>query len=151
MIPKDNIGVSPTNAELMGKPHLGAFYRREDYRSHAMLEGARCAVCGRPATNVHHVVARSKAHGFTVDTPLGRFVALSPLFALCGSGTAGCHGRFHSLRYVVRWEWDDEDYKEAWWDGRTLARVCSPHDRVLFTMGRYVLVDTKTGEERTLK
>lgn len=57
-----------------------------------------CVVCGRPATNLHHVVYRS--HG-------GKD---SPLVSLCGFGNAsGCHGLVHHnrihFRYTGRWEY----------------------------------------------
>lgn len=56
-----------------------------------------CVVCGKPATNLHHVVPRS--HGGSKG----------PVLSLCGMGNAsGCHGRAHehtlSFRYREGWE-----------------------------------------------
>ena len=141
------MGLSVRVAELMGKPHIGCHYEREDYRSHKLDEGARCALCGRKATDAHHIVPRSKARGFTVNTPIGKFVVMTPLFALCRS----CHNDFHAgARYEVSWEWKDEQYKEEWWNGHTLAHICWPHFDFLWQEGRYVLRDKKTGEVRVL-
>lgn len=43
----------------------------------------RCAVCGRPATNLHHRLPRSRGGP---DDDFNRI-------PVCGSGTHGCHGR----------------------------------------------------------
>lgn len=56
-----------------------------------------CVVCGKPATNLHHVIPKS--HG-------GKD---GPVLSLCGMGNAsGCHGKFHShllhARYADGWE-----------------------------------------------
>ena len=62
------------------------------------IEQQYCPFCGRPATNRHHIVARSQ--GGTDG----------PTVTVCGMGNAsGCHGLFHShrlhLRYTDRWEY----------------------------------------------
>lgn len=137
-------GLDSRSVELMGKPHLGCHYEREDYRAHKLNEGARCAVCGRVAQDAHHLVPRGHATGFTVNTPLGKFVVLTPLIALCRS----CHDGFHGgARFQVEWVWKDEQYQEEWWSGHTLAHICRPHDGFLFQEGYYVLTDKKTGKE----
>jgi HNH endonuclease len=45
-----------------------------------------CAVCGAPGANAHHVVKRSQ----------GGRNAIANGVLLCGSGTTGCHGLYHS-------------------------------------------------------
>ena len=138
-------------AELMGKPHIGCRYRREDYRSHGLLDGARCAVCGSLADDAHHVVPRGRASGFTLNTPLGRFVLMSPLFAVCRN----CHDGFASgfkldaPRFEVSWVWDTDS--EPWWSGRLLAHGWQPHDHRLFDMGHYALLDAELGTEKELR
>ena len=54
----------------------------------------------------HHVAHRSLGLEFELVTPNGTWSLRSPLFALCGSGTTGCHGQFHGgagLRAEWRW------------------------------------------------
>lgn len=59
----------------------------------------RCALCGRPASNLHHVVP--KGMGGADDSQI-------PLIRLCGSGNAsGCHGAAHSGH--LHFAWDDEN------------------------------------------
>lgn len=50
-----------------------------------------CAICGRYATNYHHIVPRS------VGGKNG------PVVRLCGSGTTGCHGMAESKMLHFRW------------------------------------------------
>lgn len=58
-----------------------------------------CAVCGTPATNLHHVVRRG-AGRWIAD---GREVR-KPLVRLCGDGNlSGCHGLAHANRLHFRW------------------------------------------------
>lgn len=59
---------------------------------------ARCAFCGRPETEKHHIVPRSQGG------------AKGPLVSVCGFGnTSGCHGLLHAhklhLRYSDGWEY----------------------------------------------
>ena len=71
-------------AELYGKPHLGARYTGK--RSYEPTQ-PRCCVCGRRATNCHHVAHRGWGLEFELAAPGGTWSLRSPLFALCGSGT----------------------------------------------------------------
>ena len=136
------LGISLERLELMGKPSLGAHYESADCKSHKLDEGARCVICGRKATDAHHVVPRSTLHAYTVETPLGNFRTLSPLFALCRE----CHEGFHSqARYHVSWEWKSDQYREEWENGHTLANICPPGSSFLFQEGHFVLKDKKTG------
>ena len=57
-----------------------------------------CVVCGRKATNKHHVIPRS--HGGSNG----------PVLSLCGFGNqSGCHGLAHEyrlhFRFTGRWEY----------------------------------------------
>lgn len=142
------LGVSINRLELMGKPHIGAHYEREDYRTNRLDEGARCVICGRIATDSHHLVPRSVLRGYTVDTPLGRFVTMSPLFALCRT----CHKDIHDRgRYNFEWRWTKKQYVDEWHNGHTLAHVCRPGSDFLFQEGYYLMTDKLTGTTRKLK
>lgn len=78
--------IPPLLRPLMGRPDVGGSSRF-------------CAVCGRPADNMHHIVKRSA----------GRWVrdgeeVRKPCVRLCGSGNAsGCHGLAHAGRLHFRW------------------------------------------------
>lgn len=68
---------------LMGKPSIESIW---------------CPFCGKPSTNRHHIVYRSRG---------GKD---GPTITVCGFGNAsGCHGKLHShllhLRYTDRWEY----------------------------------------------
>lgn len=129
-------------AELYGKPHLGARYTGK--RSYELLQD-RCCVCGRRAQSCHHVAHRSWGLVFELVTPNGTWSLRSPLFALCGSGTTGCHDGFHGgARYRPEWVWDEPEFEEAWWDG-TLLCEHEPHDPALYGYGHWAITDTKTG------
>ena len=78
---------------LMGKPSV-----KTDF----------CAVCGRPATNLHHVIP--KGMGCRSDKGI-------PLIRLCGSGVTGCHGLAHKGK--LHFGWDDD--KGGWVYYRTEA------------------------------
>ena len=135
-------GLSRDKAELYGLPHLGARYVTASGRYEATAE--RCVVCGRRATNCHHVVPRSVGMTFQREVPAGRLMLRSPLFALCGSGTTGCHGAFHSGRLKARWVWDSEEAEEAWWSGDILSRHHA-HDPAIFAYGHWEIDDTRAG------
>lgn len=62
-------------------------------------EARVCCVCGKPATDKHHIVRRG-AGRLVVD---GR-EARKPTVRLCGDGNAsGCHGLAHANRLHFRW------------------------------------------------
>jgi hypothetical protein len=65
----------------------------------ARIAGDECCSCGRPPSNVHHVIERGAPHHGD-DTAAN-------LVLVCGSGTTGCHGALHGSPYVdgagVRW------------------------------------------------
>lgn len=136
-------GWSYDDASLMGMPHVGALYRG---RANRLEEGAACVVCAALATNAHHAVPKGRGKQvFNLATPLGTYPLRSPLLAVCGSGTTGCHDGFHGgARFRVRWEWDSPEHEDGWWGGRLLSQGYVPHDARLWLMGRYVV--EKDGE-----
>lgn len=122
---------------LLGKPCLGARYEGRGDR-HALLDGARCVLCGRRAANAHHCPPKGMGGGtFRLATPRGEFALRPPLFAVCGSGNAsGCHGLFHAGRAKARWVWDDPAFEAAWLDG-SLLEGRGPNSPGLYAFGRY--------------
>lgn len=134
-------GLSVGIAELYGKPHLHAVYTGSGIGSHRVDDGAMCAICRRPATNAHHVPPRSKGT-FTLTAPDGSSWVLRPaLFALCGSGTTGCHNGFHgAARFVPEWVWDSDADAEMWWSGEIL-RCVGPHDEAIYGYGSWAIHD----------
>ena len=137
-------GLPLKTAELYGKPHIGCHYERFDAKSHRRDEGARCAVCGRPATNAHHVPALSHGRSFNLRSPLGCFVLLPALVAVCGSGTTGCHGALHGRETEIEWVWDDDCYANAWWSGELLAHGYAANSPRLYQHGLWRI--TRGGE-----
>lgn len=128
-------GWSYEKASLMGMPHVGAFYRGQAAR---LEDGAKCVVCGAMASNAHHVVPKSRGTVFNLATEWGVFPLRSPLFALCGSGTTGCHDGFHGgAIYTVDAVWDDRDAEAAWWDGTMLKSGVLPNSFQLFAFMHY--------------
>ena len=76
-----------TTRPLLGKPSIYAPY---------------CVVCGRPATNQHHVIIKGMGG---MDKATERRV---PTLTLCGMGnTSGCHGLAHQMRLHFR-------YRKGW-------------------------------------
>lgn len=78
-----------------------------------------CAVCGRPATNLHHIVRRGA----------GRWIAdgkevRKPLVRLCGDGNLnGCHGMAHANRLHFRWNGERDR-----WEFRIFPEPIAYHD-----------------------
>lgn len=140
MTPSSSVlgGMDYESARLYGMPHVSAAYTGEGVRLYRLEEGARCLACGRPATNAHHEPPKGHGRSWVLRTPWGRFVLRPALIALCGSGTTGCHGDRHSGLLRFRWEWDDEEDEEAWWNGFLLSHGYHPHDRGLYKFGRWV-------------
>lgn len=130
-------GMPLERAELYGKPHLGCRYTSGD--RYEALQPV-CAVCGRRAGSCHHVARRSWGKAFRLETENGTWDLRSPLFALCGSGTTGCHGRFHTAGLRAEWRWRSDEYGEAWWRGE-LLRDYGPHHPGLYGYGCWVVTD----------
>ena len=128
--------------ECYGKPHLGAYYATGSVDSNRLKEGAICVCCGRPATNSHHVAPKSRGHFFELHGKIMR----TALFAVCGSGTTGCHNGFHGGgRFRALWVWDDRRWESDWWSGRLFDQGIEPHDPLLFEYGRWELYDMTEG------
>lgn len=100
---------------------VNAFYRRLLDKPDVIGTG-RCAICGRPSMNHHHVI--KKGMGGVGRKTESRI----PLIELCGMGnTGGCHGLAHAGRLHIYWEegmggwvyWISpqpmKDF-DAWWD-----------------------------------
>ena len=137
-------GLSIEKAELYGKPHIGAHYTGHSATSYERT-WEWCAICGRRAQSVHHVAHRSWGDRFELVTNNGEWSLRSPLFALCGSGTTGCHDGFHMGAYLrARWVWDDPLYQDAWWDGLILARF-KPHHPAIYRYGYWAIDDLRDG------
>jgi len=126
--------------DCFGKPHVGALYTGSSINSHALEDDALCTCCGRMAENAHH-------------WPLGRRTVevagkvLRPsLFAVCGSGTTGCHNGWHGgCRYKALWFWDEERYFLDWVNGVFWDMGFEPHDQRLYLYGAWELYDFKEG------
>ena len=136
-------GYPKERAELYGTPHLGARYTHgKAYEPLAPY----CCVCGRRAGSVHHVARRSWGETFRLVTPRGTWDLRSPLFCLCGSGTTGCHEKFHGgARLKAEWKWRSTVYEEDWWAGE-LLQTYGPHSPGLYEYG-YWLVTDRDGHE----
>lgn len=83
---KDVCTVDRLMLPMMGKPSIDN-------------EARACCVCGKPASDKHHIVRRGAGklvvHGREVE---------KPTVLLCGAGsTSGCHGLAHANRLHFRW------------------------------------------------
>lgn len=139
-------GLSLDWAECYGKPHIGAHYEGITVNSHRLNEFARCACCGKLATNAHHCPPKSKGKTFGLQLTDGTMLHLRPsLIALCGSGTTGCHNGFHGgHRFTARWVWDADEYAKNWWEGQMLLYM-PPHSKELYRYGRWEITDGYLG------
>ena len=69
-------------------------YQRDIYQAPS-IRREWCVVCGKPATNNHHVIPNARHE--TKDHPE------SPTISLCGMGNAsGCHGKAHDHKLHFR-------------------------------------------------
>lgn len=92
---KDCCTVSELMLTMMGKPNIDN------------ADGL-CCVCGRPATDRHHIVKRSAG-----KLVVGGKEIRKPTVRLCGMGNAGgCHGLAHQGRLHFRWVKHDADAYE---------------------------------------
>ena len=139
-------------AECYGKPHIGCHYRVVEYNherkatlraahSHKLNEGALCICCGRPATNAHHYPPLGTAISFTHQRERLR----PALFAVCGSGTTGCHNGWHGgARFKALWRWDSDEFAREWWEG-SLLKDEGAHSPSLYLFGCWELYDMEQG------
>lgn len=133
-------------AECYGKPHIRAHYDGAGVKSHKLDEGATCATCPRLATNVHHCPPISKGKTFLLRSEWGAFDLKPALFALCGSGTTGCHNGFHGgARFKAVWVWDTDEFAKRWWSGWLLSHGIEPHSEQLYDMGSWKITDRLLG------
>lgn len=65
----------------------------------SVLTANRCAICGKWATNAHHVIQKGMG-GVSPETE-----RRIPKVTLCGSGTTGCHGDVHA--HLLHLYWSD--------------------------------------------
>lgn len=121
--------MSIPRAMLYGMPHIGCEYLGSTARRYRLTQDF-CAVCGGRATNCHHIVPIGR--GEYLEAPDGQRLR-SPLIALCGTGTTGCHGKFHAGLIKARWVWE-EGCEELWRSGVLLMEL-EPHDRLLYAYG----------------
>lgn len=128
---------------LYGLPHIGCHYEGKSVNSHKLDEDAVCVCCGKIATNAHHYPPKGTApvrhrNGYELKPPL---------FAVCGSGTTGCHDGWHGgARYEAWWRWDRHEYELQWEDGTLLDRH-GPHSPALYYYGCWVIYDKKMDYE----
>lgn len=130
-------GMSYEKAANYGMPHIGCSYRTSYVNSHQCEEGARCAVCGRLASNSHHEPPKGTSSVWTMKTVHGTFALKPALIALCGSGTTGCHGDRHNGRVRFQWVWDDEAMEALWFNGFLLSHGVPPHSPKPYQWGHW--------------
>lgn len=139
-------------AECYGKPHVLATYTGSGVKSYRHAD-APCPLCHRlMVSNTHHQPDR---HTFTLKTPLGIHELRPALFGLCGSGTFGCHGKVERGDISITWQWLDDEFAAAWWDGRMLGNRSPyegivPHSPRLYQFGGWRVEDKRTGSVRLL-
>lgn len=124
---------------LYGLPHIGCHYANKSVNSNKLDEDAMCVCCGRMATNAHHYPPKG-----TAPVRHRNGYELRPaLFAVCGSGTTGCHDGWHGgARYEAWWRWDTYENEQRWQDG-TLLDKYGPHNPKLYYFGCWVIHDKK--------
>lgn len=131
-------GWSLEDAECMGKPNFGARYLSDDPMNMTRYTrdiGHHCAICGRESTNTHHQPYRQT---FEMVTPNGIWRLRPALFALCGSGTFGCHGKVEANEIRISWKWFTEEAETKWWNGELLAEY-GPHSVKLYRFGCWAI------------
>ena len=139
-------GFTVEDAQAYGMPHVGAHYTADDVNRYERDDDA-CFICGKPATNTHHHPSKGRATSFTLETPKGRFVSKPALFAVCGSGTTGCHGLIHAGKVKLKWEWDRPEYQEAWFAGELQSHGAFENSPELYRYGRWKVGDGTTWAE----
>lgn len=121
---------------LLGFPHIGAEYVTgfsRGHRNYRREDDALCAVCGRMASETHHLVELGMGGvqmPHNAHRPYGVFPLYSPLLALCRE----CHDRFHL--HGLRAEWA---YDEGEGDGPATMALRTANSPLLFGYGRYLL------------
>ena len=148
--PKDALrGLSVQTADKYGKPCVGAYYAGRGIRTNRLEEGACCCICGARATNSHHEPPVGMGGGRGAFRLHGHEMRPA-LFALCGSGTTGCHGAVHSGRYRIRWQWDTEKDAAEWWAG-DMPDAMYQGGEELYWHGEWVITDRAGTEIRRIR
>jgi len=135
-------GRSKEEAERYGKPCIGAHYNGRGVHDYRKDVGAKCAVCGAPATDVHHWPPIGKSyHGeWCLRTPKGWHVLMPSLFALCRH----CHRLFHDMTLQADWVWDTKEAERDYWSGKlTSQRKYMPHSPYLYELGHWEFKDPR--------
>lgn len=88
-----------------------------------------CAICGRPATNLHHIVPRSQ--GGTAG----------PVVRLCGSGTMGHHGMAENKQIHFRFCQFTNDPEVGQWEYFKWGKPISYEDALEHHYGWNALYD----------
>lgn len=121
-------GLAYNRASLYGMPHLNCTPHGID---------GRCAICGRRATEKHHMAPIGKGNKYlTVQTSDGPLRMESALVALCHE----CHDKFppQGWEYSVDWYWKDQRSADLFWSGTLYAMGIKPHSEELFDYGFYI-------------
>ena len=100
--PKHPYWMSAFKAQMLDKP--------------SVVDEPYCAVCGKPATNKHHVIPKGMGG---VSAELEKRI---PKIRLCGMGNAdGCHGDVHAK--LLHLYWDDDYCGGSWMMYRSIQPV----------------------------
>ena len=147
---------------LYGLPHIGATYIpgwTKKKRNYDRVSDMCQVCCQARATSTHHIIpigmgGRQSAKRIAIDrafcesyssvqapeiisTSMGNFEVYTPLIAVCGTGTIGCHGDFEEHRIRIEWVWRDELCKTLWESGWILSHGYQPNSERLFEFGYY--------------
>ena len=122
-------GLSFERASLYGMPHI-----------HCTPKGITgcCAVCGREATEKHHIAPKGMGNRFMdFPTRMGVLRLESSLVALCHS----CHDKFppQGTECSLGWAWKDDRSADLFWSGALFEMGIYPHSPDLYEYGFYVL------------
>ena len=139
-------GIAYPLAECYGKPHYMAHYLGKNptlasVDKYELDDDAVCICCGARATNSHHSPPKGIRRVFNLRTDRGSFLLRPSLLAVCGSGTTGCHGKFHSGLLKVQWIWDEEGFLNGWWSG-SIPESYEIHSSDLYTCGFWRITDS---------
>lgn len=156
--------IAVSGSALYGLPHIGATYLpgwKGKKRNYGRVSEICEACCRARATSTHHIVpigmgGRQSARTIFVNpvscdsynaehvqspefmaTGMGRFEVYTPLIAVCGTGTIGCHGDFEEHRIGIEWVWRDALCKNLWESGWILSHGYKPNSERLYEFGYY--------------
>jgi len=129
-------------AECYGKPHFLCDYTANGVNNTRIFQDAPCICCGRQATNAHHWPPKRTCPTFGFHGEKLR----PALFAVCGSGTTGCHDGWHGgARFRALWKWDYDEFAMQWWEGSMLEEH-GAHSNALYQFGCWELYDFVNGK-----